>query len=185
MGNLLILFFVVKRKNGIIRDNYGTGIISMTKRVCSICYHDVNADLSLRGKELPGNIQSTILANLPRWNTHNFVCRECIERFISGQTALAVHLPKGANDGLKILPTPVRLGASPRYTGRGVTIAFLDSGFYSHPDLNQPEPRIICYKNLLAKRSSVKDLEKTDVSSWHGMMTSVVASGNGYLSGGI
>ncbi len=35
-----------------------------------------------------------------------------------------------------LLPTPERLGALPDYTGRGVVIAFIDAGFYMHPDIS-------------------------------------------------
>jgi serine protease AprX len=84
-----------------------------------------------------------------------------------------------------ILPTPVRLGAPAGRTGRGVTIAFLDSGFYAHPDLVKPRDRILRYVDVNAPRARRADLERPDESSWHGMMTSVVACGNGWLSSGI
>lgn len=80
------------------------------------------------------------------------------------------------------LPVPVRMDADERYTGRGVTIAFLDSGFYAHTDLIEPDNRIVSYHSIFSDRSS---LEKPDVASWHGMMTSVVAAGNGHLSDGL
>src|SRR5918997_146725 len=79
------------------------------------------------------------------------------------------------------LPVPVRMDADERYTGRGVTIAFLDSGFYAHKDLTEPANRIVAYHSIFADPSS---LRTPDVASWHGMMTSVVAAGNGYLSDG-
>src|SRR5262249_26211059 len=69
-------------------------------------------------------------------------------------------------------------------TGRGVTIAFLDSGFYAHADLVQPKNRIVAYHNIFAPDEDVAALESSDVASWHGMMTSVVAAGNGYLADG-
>jgi len=84
-----------------------------------------------------------------------------------------------------ILPTPVRLRASEGHAGRGVTIAFLDSGFYAHPDLVHPRDRILHYHDLTRPRSRREALEQGDDSSWHGMMTSVVACGNGWLSGGL
>ena len=77
-----------------------------------------------------------------------------------------------------------RLGSDQRFTGRGVVTAFLDAGFYAHPDLTQPTNRIKEYVNLVGVKSGLSELEKPDVSSWHGMMTSVVAAGNGGLSGG-
>ena len=82
------------------------------------------------------------------------------------------------------LPVPVRMDADERYTGRGVTIAFLDSGFYAHKDLTQPDNRILAYHSIFDTEDDRTSLETTDVASWHGMMTSVVAAGNGHLSDG-
>ncbi len=157
----------------------------MKKWVCSVCFREVEERQSRYGNDLGGYIQAILRANIPRWNGKNFVCNDCIERFISGQAELDNCGSQKSEEELKILPTPHRLGASTRFTGAGVTIAFLDSGFYWHPDLTRPEIRIVGYKNLFSNRSSVKDLMEREVSSWHGMMTSVVAAGNGHLSGGI
>jgi serine protease AprX len=77
-----------------------------------------------------------------------------------------------------------RVGDS-RYTGKGVVAAFLDSGFYAHPDLTTPYSRIHAYYDLINRKSGVEHLSNSDdPSSWHGMMSSVVAAGNGTLSGG-
>jgi len=84
----------------------------------------------------------------------------------------------------RILPIGERLHADPACAGRGVTIAFLDAGFYAHPDLRSARERIVAYHDLLAPGSGRESLEQADVSSWHGMMTSVVAAGDGALSGG-
>ena len=82
------------------------------------------------------------------------------------------------------LPVPVRMDADERYTGRGVTIAFLDSGFYAHKDLTEPINRIVAYHSIFAAQDDPSFLKTPDVASWHGMMTSVVAAGNGHLSDG-
>jgi len=82
------------------------------------------------------------------------------------------------------LPVPDRLGTDHRFTGRGVVVAFLDSGFYAHPDLTRPNNRILEYADLVTGRSGAEALSEPDVSSWHGMMSSVVAGGNGALSAG-
>ena len=86
--------------------------------------------------------------------------------------------------GPTILPTPVRIGALDEFRGRGVTIAFLDAGFYAHPDLVEPRDRIVQYVDITNARRRRDDIERPDDSSWHGMMTSVVACGNGHLSSG-
>ncbi|HWX23944.1 MAG TPA: hypothetical protein VN083_02840, partial [Vicinamibacteria bacterium] len=40
------------------------------------------------------------------------------------------------------LPTPLRLHADPRFSGKGVTLAVIDSGFHPHPDLVRPRNRV-------------------------------------------
>src|SRR6201988_2546130 len=82
------------------------------------------------------------------------------------------------------LPVPVRMDADERYTGRGVTVAFLDFGFYAHKDLTEPVNRIAAYHNIFEIEDGISALETADVASWHGMMTSVVAAGKGHLSDG-
>ncbi|MFN0123432.1 MAG: S8 family serine peptidase, partial [Blastocatellia bacterium] len=80
------------------------------------------------------------------------------------------------------------MGADERFTGRGVTMAFIDSGFYPHPDLTQPVNRIAAYVNVTRENANAEEKEAEfstpHNSSWHGMMTSVVAAGNGWLSQG-
>ena len=88
-------------------------------------------------------------------------------------------------DSDQALPVPLRMDADERYTGRGVTIAFLDSGFYAHKDLTEPKNRIVAYHNIFSPSDDLTALDNSDVASWHGMMTSVVAAGNGYLSDGL
>jgi len=77
-----------------------------------------------------------------------------------------------------------RIGADSRFTGRGVVAAFLDSGFYAHPDLTTPHNRIREYRDSIGGKGGLDLLAHTEPSSWHGMMSSVVAAGSGTLSGG-
>ena len=110
-------------------------------------------------------------------------CSQCIALFERGRKQIEAH---GAifEQTSYVLPTPLRLNADERFTGRGVTIAFLDSGFFAHPDLTQPKDRILAYHNIFDPAAKREALEKGEVASWHGMMTSVVAAGNGHLSEG-
>lgn len=82
-----------------------------------------------------------------------------------------------------VIPTPVRLNANPEYTGKGVTVAFLDSGFYPHPDLVTPVNRVVAYEDLSGERSLFAT-GPVESWQWHGTQTSVVAAGNGGLSNG-
>jgi serine protease AprX len=126
-------------------------------------------------------LRSTVTANAPAGQLIGVVCLRCVKMFerarVQLQTDAAVY-----EQGGRILPTPLRLGADDRFTGRGVTMAFLDSGFYGHPDLTTPRNRILAYHSIVPGHKP--SLETSDAASWHGMMTSVVAAGNGSLSKG-
>jgi len=52
------------------------------------------------------------------------------------------------------------------------------------PILTKPTNRIVAYKSIFSTDGDQTSLETNDVASWHGMMTSVVAAGNGELAGG-
>ena len=77
-----------------------------------------------------------------------------------------------------------RLCPSTKYAGRGVCIAFVDSGFYPHPDLRLPRGRIRAYVDVTRDQPEPAELLARKASSWHGTMTTCSAAGNGYLSGG-
>lgn len=83
-----------------------------------------------------------------------------------------------------VIPTQLRLDAEETYTGKGVTIAFLDSGFYLHPDLLEPSNRIAAYEDLSGERPRLSQSDPVESWQWHGTQTSVVAAGNGFLSDG-
>lgn len=81
-----------------------------------------------------------------------------------------------------MLSTPERVGADPAYTGRGVGIAFIDSGFYPHPDLGD---RVVCHADATSNRIiEGRRFHEPEGYAWHGQMTSVIAAGDGRTSGG-
>ena len=94
------------------------------------------------------------------------------------------HNHQHAPNRFGVIPTPVRLDANPEYSGKGVTVAFLDSGFYPHPDLLTPVNRVVTYEDLTAERRSVFSTGPVESWQWHGTQTSVVAAGNGQLCNG-
>ena len=146
--------------------------------VCPVCQREAGEGLA-PFDQLPDELKRLVAANSPGEVTA--VCVRCLELFERAR----VQLEKYAavfEQGRYVLPTWLRLGADERFTGRGVTIAFLDSGFYQHPDLTTPQSRILVYHNIVPRGTGT--LESVDPASWHGMMTSVVAAGNGALSGG-
>jgi serine protease AprX len=149
---------------------------------CPFCDQDLAEGAALRPERLDSDLLLVVLANNPWWRPEMGLCPECARHFTTALEGARARHPAFARGGVPILPTPVRLFASERYTGKGVTIAFLDSGFYAHPDLVRPRDRIVRYVDVNNPRARRSDLERPDESSWHGMMTSVVACGNGWRS---
>jgi serine protease AprX len=147
---------------------------------CPFCQADLGA-----APDVDPELLLLVLANNPWWRPESGLCASCARSFAAARDEARIHHPGFARGGVPILPTPVRLGASERYAGGGVTVAFLDSGFHAHPDLVQPRDRILHYVDLTNPRARRSRLEHPDESSWHGMMTSVVACGNGSLSDGL
>lgn len=84
----------------------------------------------------------------------------------------------------QVLSIPERLDADLDVTGRGVVIAFVDAGFFPHPDLMRPEKRIAAYVDAARPDPVADDFLIARPSAWHGTMTACAAAGNGYLSGG-
>jgi serine protease AprX len=83
-----------------------------------------------------------------------------------------------------VIPTPEKLSVDDRFTGRGVTMAFLDSGFYAHPDLMEGENRILAFHDVSGEENDLSEVVKPQSWHWHGTQTSVVAAGSGALSNG-
>ena len=156
--------------------------IAAGEQVCAVCSREAKNEF-VPLTALPDDLRNLIRANASDTNAFQEVCARCVHLF---QRAKEHILSDAAmnKDGSYVLSTPLRLDAVERYTGKGVTIAFLDSGFFPHVDLTTPHNRILAYQNMNATDGEVASLFQPDVASWHGMMTSVVAAGNGSLSNG-
>jgi len=152
-----------------------------TKAGCHLCGRLNDQRVLL--DSLPADIAALLKANADAAADLAQVCASCVDLFSRAKAQIDSHnVVFDQTD--HVLPTPLRMNADERFTGRGVTIAFLDSGFYAHDDLTRPENRIVAYHSIFDAEDDRTSLETTDVASWHGMMTSVVAAGNGYLSQG-
>jgi len=148
---------------------------------CHICDRVSNQRIALR--DLPAELAALLEANADVTSDVAQVCASCIELFSRAKAQIdSHHVVFERTD--HVLPTPLRMDADERFTGRGVTIAFLDSGFFAHDDLTKPENRIVAYHSIFDAADDRTSLMTADVASWHGMMTSVVAAGNGHLSDG-
>src|SRR5437660_7984730 len=157
----------------------GTKRDDSVARVCSVCDRTALGQV-ISVEALPEDLQNIVRANAAAVDE---ICIRCVELFTRAKLQLDAHAAVFEQNDF-VLPTSLRMDADERFTGKGVTIAFLDSGFYAHPDLTQPRNRILSYHSIFAADGDRTSLETNDVASWHGMMTSVVAAGSGALSDG-
>jgi len=139
----------------------------------------------------------------PGWRRADGGCPACVQQALlevllsRGEAAYHESVqrawPLDAEAAFGALPTPVRLHGDPRYRGRGVTIALVDGAFYPHADLTRPRNRIRAWvdagrQDLRVLRFGPDDEPRWPGwdagadAQWHGLMTSVVAAGNGALS---
>ncbi len=152
------------------------------EQVCPVCSREAQYKF-VPLITMSEDLQALIRANAPDTNRFEAVCARCVRLFERAKEQILSDAAMN-KDGSFVLSTPLRLDSAEGFTGKNVTIAFLDSGFYPHTDLTAPENRILAYQNMNATDGEVASLFQPDVASWHGMMTSVVAAGNGSLSNG-
>src|SRR5437588_99145 len=163
------------------RIHEASGLPAIQLPVCPVCERYCEDELH------PINALSESLHHIVRSNAATpeaeHLCRRCLELFKRAKRQIESHASVFEQNDF-VLPTPLRMDADERFRGRGVTMAFLDSGFYAHPDLTEPKNRIVAYHSIFAPDDDKTSLETNDVASWHGMMTSVVAAGDGGLVDG-
>jgi serine protease AprX len=168
-------------KDAIQISEEASGLVEPRTRVCPVCDRFVDGELFSMAS-LPEGLQSIIIPNAAMADAVS-ACGRCVELFNRAQRQIESHAAVFEQNDF-VLPTPLRMDADERFSGRGVTIAFLDSGFYAHPDLTMPDNRILAYHSIFAAAGDRTPVMTNDVASWHGMMTSVVATGNGGLAEG-
>lgn len=154
---------------------------AQTDLCCHLCGRAGERQIALN--QLPEGLSTLLKANADETQKLARICSNCVELFSRAKAQIESHHVVFAQTN-NVLPTPLRMDADERFTGRDITIAFLDSGFFAHDDLTKPTNRIVAYHSIFDVENDRTSLETTDVASWHGMMTSVVAAGNGYLSDG-
>jgi serine protease AprX len=163
---------------------------------CALCGGPLDFDIAQINRALESRAAGALQGLHPNWAADDWLCPDCVLRAVntlrdqrsptSLQAELRLSFPAYARDDTRLLPTPLRVHANPRYTGRGVTIAFLDSGFYPHPDLTEPVNRIRAHIDAtLAEPVERPNFRRAEATSWHGLMVSSVAAGNGFQSGGL
>jgi serine protease AprX len=162
------------------------------KIICPLCNDAVDKLLYRFHINSERVVIDKIKSNNPDWAEQDGICSRCIDYYtieiIKEQKLLpeiGPYFPVKSGDDFMILPTGLRVDANPKYTGKGVTICFIDSGFYLHPDLVTNKNRIKKIVDITKPGTSAKYFSQPHKEAWHGTMTSVVCAGDGYLSNGL
>ena len=163
--------------------------------ICPLCDDAVDRLVYRFHYDTEARVIVKIKEEFPEWTKNDGLCSRCLDFFhteiVMEQRILpsvGPHFPVKTADDFLVIPTGLRVNADPRFTGSGVTICFIDSGFCLHPDLTNTKNRI---KKIVDISSAIEDFqvsaEADNVSpaSWHGTMTSVVCAGDGCLSNGL
>lgn len=87
-----------------------------------------------------------------------------------------------AQNRFAVIPTTEKLSANPAYSGKGVRIAFLDSGFYPHADFAR---RVVAFHDISGEENSFTSIIEPKPHHWHGTQTVAACAGDGLLSEGI
>jgi serine protease AprX len=148
-----------------------------------LCRRPVAPGQFAAARDIEPAVVSFIQNHYTEWQLAQGSCPDCLQNVLVQMLEQAASASGLQTSFYGIVPVNLRLGYNSAFDGSGVTIAFLDSGFACHPDL---EGRIKLYVD--ASQPEIRELAQVESAgdlSWHGTMTSVVACGNGSLSGGL
>jgi serine protease AprX len=172
---------------------------------CALCGRETPAPALAEAGWISFDAEALLAAEHPGWRRSDGACPACVQQALlvllleKGDAALHAGVqgawPLDAEAAFGALPTPLRLHADPRFTGRGVTVAMVDAAFHPHPDLVLPRNRIRAWADAsregVVERRFAADERPTwpgadalDAGQWHGLMTSAAAAGNGHLGHG-
>jgi serine protease AprX len=161
------------------------------KIICPLCKDTVDKLVYRFHLDGERQVLEQIRRQNPAWTIHDGLCSRCVDYYHTEIVLQQRILPeigpyfpvRSVNDFI-ILPTGLRLDADQRFTGKNVTICFIDSGFYAHPDLIHQRNRIKASIDITSDIPA-DHIPSLHTGSWHGTMTSVVCAGDGYLSNGL
>lgn len=197
----------------------------MTLIPCPVCRTPSDQRILSQHNQIDPAIAAFAVRRAPTWTVADGICPACLQRFVElyasqrSRTSLntltnpSTTFPYYHPAEETVLGQSQRLPAYSAFDGAGATIAFLDSGYYPHPDfaatrswpgpppawqqlseqqwrllLETVEMRIEGYVDLTddGERFGLEEPSLWDSAgdSWHGQMTMAVAAGNGLLSGG-
>ncbi len=173
---------------------------------CTLCAHPAPVDVLAEAAWVAPEVELQLSGEHPGWRRADGACPACVQAALletlraRGEEAFHAEIqrvwPLDAEAAYGALPTPLRLHADPRFTGRGVLVALVDAAFYPHPDLVRARNRIRLWADageggIEWRRFGPDDRPRwrgshaQQPAQWHGLMTSVALAGDGALSHGL
>jgi len=177
-----------------------------TPSTCPLCATVAPASELAEAAWVDPSTEKRLALSHPGWQRGDGACPACVQHALllellehgadSFRAGIQRHWPLDPEAAYGALPTPLRVGADPRFAGRDVTIALVDSGFYPHPDLTRPHNRIRVWADARQDPVAVRRFGPDEAPEWpgwdsgaarqwHGTMTAVAAAGNGHRSHGL
>lgn len=190
---------------------------------CPVCGAAAAPQLLARSSDLLPAVARTVQRKCATWRIEQGLCplcaQEAADAVARSRSAFSLHtrtephttFPYYHPDEEVLLGLPERLADAYTFTGQGVTLGFLDSGYYPHPDLaglplpagvpwerltarqwrtylEAAAPRLADYVDLTGDRRAqglaLASLWDGQAVAWHGEMTTAIAAGNGAMSSG-
>lgn len=170
----------------------------MNDEQCPVCGRAAGSALLAKAAGLDPVIAKRIAAAKEGWSPERGVCPACVQEALQAALRLdapfsleverddapAAELPEFLEE-LFVLSTPMRLQTWPHVTGRGVTVGFVDAGFFDHPDLVEPVDRVVARVDArFDPPRLVERFAEPVPAAFHGLMTTAVCAGNGSRSDG-
>ncbi len=159
---------------------------------CPLCKDPVEKLVYRFHIENEQEVINRIKADHRDWVERDGACTRCLDYYQTEALIAKKILPEvgpyfsvKSVDDFIILPTSLRLNAEPHFTGKGITICLIDSGFYLHNDLTKTKNRVKVVIDITEPSRETEYFLAPHSESWHGTMTSVVCAGDGFASDGL
>jgi serine protease AprX len=173
---------------------------------CALCARPSDRQALAEAAWVSADVEARLLRAHPDWRRADGACPACVQQALletllergeaSFHDSVQRVWPLDPEAAFGALPTPLRLHADPRFTGRGVLVAVVDAAFHQHPDLVRARNRIRAWADAGGggvewRRFTPGEAPRWpgwdagDPAQWHGLMTSTVLAGDGALSHGL
>lgn len=173
---------------------------------CGLCARPSDPAGLAEASWIAPEVEARLLRAHPDWRRADGGCPACVQQTLletlleRGEASFHASVqrvwPLDPEAAFGALPTPLRLHADPRFSGRGVLVAVVDAAFHPHPDLVGARNRIRAWADaggpgIEWRRFASGDeprwpgWDAGDPAQWHGLMTSTVLAGDGALSHGL